>query len=57
MGAPYATNASHYAAAGAQVLVLGPGALAQAHTKDEWLDRRELAKAVNVYGALLRLPS
>ncbi len=57
MGAPYATNASHYAAAGAQVLVLGPGALAQAHTKDEWLDRRELAKAVQVYGALLRLPS
>lgn len=55
-GAPYATNASHYAAAGAQVLVLGPGALAQAHTKDEWLDRRELAKAVTVYGALLSLP-
>ncbi|HQY05535.1 MAG TPA: M20 family metallopeptidase, partial [Lacunisphaera sp.] len=56
IGAPYATDASHYAAAGAQVLVLGPGALAQAHTKDEWLDRRELAKAVTVYGALLSLP-
>ncbi len=56
VGAPYATNASHYAAAGAQVLVLGPGALAQAHTKDEWLDRRELARAVSLYGALLRLP-
>lgn len=57
MGAPYATDASHYAAAGAQVMVLGPGELAQAHTKDEWLDRRELAKAVTVYGALLRLPA
>jgi len=56
IGAPYATDASHYAAAGAQVMVLGPGELAQAHTKDEWLDRRELAKAVKVYGALLRLP-
>ncbi len=55
-GAPYATDASHYAAVGAQVMVLGPGELAQAHTKDEWLDRRELAKAVTVYGALLRLP-
>ncbi len=55
-GAPYATDASHYAAAGAQVMVLGPGDLAQAHTKDEWLDRRELAKAVKVYGALLALP-
>lgn len=57
IGAPYATDASHYAAAGAQVMVLGPGDLAQAHTKDEWLDRRELAKAVAVYGALLRLPA
>jgi acetylornithine deacetylase len=57
IGAPYATDASHYAAAGAQVIVLGPGDLAQAHTKDEWLDRRELARAVAVYGALLRLPA
>jgi acetylornithine deacetylase len=57
VGAPYATDASHYAAAGAQVMVLGPGELAQAHTKDEWLDRRELAKAVKVYAALLRLPA
>ena len=56
-GAPYATDASHYAAAGAQVMVLGPGDLAQAHTKDEWLDRSELAKAVKVYSALLALPA
>ncbi len=56
VGAPYATNASHYAAAGAPVLVLGPGDIAQAHTKDEWLDRRELARAAALYGALLRRP-
>jgi acetylornithine deacetylase len=56
VGAPYATNASHYAAGGAQVLVLGPGDLAQAHTKDEWLDRRELAKATALYQAMLSLP-
>lgn len=55
-GAPYATDASHYAAAGAQVIVLGPGEMKQAHTKDEWLDRRELARAVSVYQALLQLP-
>jgi acetylornithine deacetylase/succinyl-diaminopimelate desuccinylase-like protein len=30
--------------------------LAQAHTKDEWLDRRELAKATALYGAMLALP-
>lgn len=57
VGAPYATNASHYAAAGAQVIVLGPGDIAQAHTRDEWLDRRELARAVALYRALLRLPT
>jgi acetylornithine deacetylase len=56
VGAPYATNASHYAAAGAPVLVLGPGDIAQAHTKDEWLDRTELARASALYGAILRLP-
>jgi acetylornithine deacetylase len=55
-GAPYATDASHYAAAGAPVLVLGPGDIAQAHTKDEWLDRRELDRAAALYGAVLRLP-
>lgn len=56
IGAPYATNASHYAAAGAAVLVLGPGDIAQAHTQDEWLDRRELAGAVTLYHALLARP-
>jgi len=56
-GASYATNASNYAGAGAPVLVLGPGDIAQAHTKDEWLDRTALAAAVALYGALLRLPA
>jgi acetylornithine deacetylase/succinyl-diaminopimelate desuccinylase-like protein len=51
---PYATDASHYAGAGAQVLVLGPGDIAQAHTRDEWLDRRELAQAYRLYLELLR---
>jgi acetylornithine deacetylase len=55
-GVSYATNASHYAAAGASVLVLGPGNIAQAHTKDEWLERTSLAQAVDLYGALLQLP-
>jgi len=57
VGAPYATNASHYAAAGAHVLVLGPGDIAQAHTKDEYLDREQLLAAVVLYRALLRLPA
>ncbi len=56
IGAPYATDASHYAAAGAQVVVLGPGDLAQAHTRDEYLDRHQLAQAVALYLELLRTP-
>lgn len=56
VGAPYATNASHYAAAGAPVLVLGPGSIAQAHTRDEWLDRRALAQAAALYEALMLFP-
>jgi acetylornithine deacetylase len=54
-GAGYVTDASHYAAAGAATLVLGPGDVAQAHTPDEWLDRGQLAAAVRLYGALMRL--
>jgi acetylornithine deacetylase len=57
LGVPYATNASHYAAAGANVLVLGPGDIAQAHTRDEWLDRAELENAQQLYGAIMRLPA
>lgn len=54
-GAPYATDASHYAAVGAPVLVLGPGDIAQAHTHDEWLARAAFAQAVAVYGGLMQL--
>lgn len=56
-GAPYATNASHYAAGGAQVLVLGPGDISQAHTRDEYLDRDDLAAALALYSAMLHIRS
>jgi acetylornithine deacetylase len=52
-GARYVTNGSHYAAAGVPIVVLGPGDLAQAHTKDEWLEVAQLHLAVAVYTSLL----
>jgi acetylornithine deacetylase len=52
-GVRYATNASHYAAAGVPVIVLGPGSIAQAHTADEWLDRAQLERAAALYGSLM----
>ncbi|MCF7689011.1 MAG: M20 family metallopeptidase [Cephaloticoccus sp.] len=55
-GEPYVTDASHFAAVGASTIVIGPGDLAQAHTKDEWVARDQLAKAVAVYGDLMRCP-
>lgn len=56
VGAAYATNASHYAEAGAPVVVLGPGNIAQAHTHNEWLDRSALFQGEQLYRALLQLP-
>lgn len=53
-GEPYVTDASHFAAVGASTIVIGPGDLAQAHTKDEWVEQKQLALAVAVYGDLMR---
>lgn len=52
-GAPYVTDASHYAAASAPSIVLGPGHFSQAHTKDEWVARDQLELATRVYRALM----
>ena len=38
MGVPYGTDAGPLAEAGLPCLVIGPGDIAQAHTKDEWID-------------------
>ncbi len=52
-GAPYVTDASHYAAVGAPTLVFGPGHLVQAHTKDEYVERRQFALAQKIYRGLM----
>ena len=53
-GAKYGTDASQLAAAGIPVVVMGPGDIAQAHTKDEWIALSQLARGVEVYGDLMR---
>ncbi len=52
-GAPYTTNGNHFGAAGLVTVVLGPGDIAQAHTKDEWLEVAELTRGVAVYRTLM----
>lgn len=45
---PFGTDASTVAAAGIPALVFGPGDIAQAHTKDEWIDLAQLEPAAEI---------
>jgi acetylornithine deacetylase len=55
-GEPYGTDASTYCDAGVPAIVLGPGDIKQAHTKDEWITLDQLRLGANVYLALLTTP-
>ncbi|WP_135557247.1 M20 family metallopeptidase [Paenibacillus cymbidii] len=48
MGAPYGSDASKLVRAGVPSLVFGPGNLAQAHTRDEWVDLDEATTAAAI---------
>ena len=52
-GAGYGTDASTYSMAGIPAVVIGPGSINQAHTKDEWLDIAELDKSVSIYKQIM----
>jgi acetylornithine deacetylase len=45
---PFGTDASTIAGAGIPAVVFGPGDIAQAHTKDEWIDLAQLAPAAEI---------
>lgn len=48
-GVPYGTDAGPLSESGLPCLVFGPGDIAQAHTKDEWVDLDEVRLAVDAY--------
>lgn len=48
MAVPYGTDASTVALAGIPVIVFGPGDIAQAHTKDEWVHVPQIDQAAEV---------
>jgi acetylornithine deacetylase len=54
MGVPYATDAGDLDAAAIPAIVIGPGDIAQAHTKDECLEIEQLHWGVELYLALMR---
>lgn len=51
---PYATNAGPFKAAGIPSVIFGPGNLAQAHTKDEYIELALLEQGVDLYADIIR---
>ncbi len=49
IGVAYGTHASRIAAAGHPAFVFGPGDIAQAHTKDEWVEIEQVRQAAEIY--------
>jgi acetylornithine deacetylase/succinyl-diaminopimelate desuccinylase-like protein len=52
-GAPWFCDAAVFAEAGIPAVAAGPGIIAQAHTKDEWIALSELELGVQFYRAFL----
>ena len=52
-GAHYGTDASKLSRAGIETVVCGPGDVAQAHTKDEYVEVEQLEMAARLYGRIL----
>ena len=48
LAVPYGTDASTLAEAGIPAVVFGPGDIAQAHTKDEWVELAQVEQAAEI---------
>jgi acetylornithine deacetylase len=48
-GVPFGTDAGPLGVTGLPCLVFGPGDIAQAHTKDEWIELDQVAQAAEAY--------
>ena len=53
-GVPYGTDAGPLGASGLPCLVFGPGDIAQAHTKDEWVELDQVRAAAEAYFQIAR---
>ena len=54
VGAPWFCDACFFAERGMPSVAVGPGSIAQAHTKDEWIAVADLEKGVEFFEAFLR---
>ena len=48
LAVPYGTDASTVCEAGVPAIVFGPGDIAQAHTKDEWIELAQIDRAAEI---------
>jgi acetylornithine deacetylase/succinyl-diaminopimelate desuccinylase-like protein len=53
VGAPWFCDACYFAERGMAAVALGPGSIAQAHTKDEWIAVAELERGVKFFREFL----
>ena len=53
VGAPWFCDAAAFAKRGSPAIALGPGSIAQAHTKDEWIATTDLEKGAEFFYKLL----
>src|SRR3954468_3263199 len=53
-GGPYGTDAGPLSASGLPCLVFGPGDIAQAHTKDEWIELDQVRASADAYFEIAR---
>jgi acetylornithine deacetylase len=49
LGVPFGTDAGPLSAGGTPCVVFGPGQIAQAHTKDEWIELEQVELAAEAY--------
>ncbi|MEQ1851939.1 MAG: M20 family metallopeptidase [Chthoniobacteraceae bacterium] len=54
IGAPWFSDAGIFSAAGMPSIALGPGSIAQAHTRDEWIAVEDLEKGVAFFRDFLK---
>ena len=55
-GVPYGTDGSPFADLGVPTIILGPGSIDQAHGAVEWVECRQVTRAVDVYQRIMLSP-
>ena len=55
MGVPFGTDAGPLSEQGTPCVVFGPGDIAQAHTKDEYIAVADLEEGVEIFGKFISM--